>query len=222
MGEKNRVIIAFGVALMIGLSISIQINSIQGHGPSGLVLVTKLNIYKEELKELVDSAEKYKIEAGVLDVKGPGLNKNQSIEMFYKAFVSTVEFDIGTNGSKIIDKWGEPNQKANFVGGLLLSYQDTYFFTDGILSNRGITYGDVIGIYYTGDEALYGIHTGMSFEQIEAILGKPNDQYTSQNSEIYNENNLILIYRTDNYKVEFELGGESKTVQSISIWKEEK
>ena len=107
MEKKTSVIVVFGMTLLMGLILSVQVNSMQGFGPSGLVLVNKLNVYKDEMKkiqeekktdrqllleyeekiaeieneqatkdayskELVESLEKYKIEAGVLDVEGPG------------------------------------------------------------------------------------------------------------------------------------------------------
>ena len=128
-----------------------------------------------------------------------------------------VKFGIGTNSIEIIKQWGEPNQKNNFMGGLLLSYDEIFFLTDGNILNDNITYGDVIGIYYTGEETMYGIYEGMPLEQVEEILGNPNGTYISYYSELYAENNMIIKYEAGEYTVFFEIDDESKTVQSISI-----
>ncbi|HVI39769.1 MAG TPA: hypothetical protein VM577_03840, partial [Anaerovoracaceae bacterium] len=73
---------------------------------------------------------------------------NSALELLYKGNMDGIEFGIGTNSIDIIEQWGDPNQKVNFMGGLLLVYNDIYFLTDGLILNEGITYGKVIGIYY--------------------------------------------------------------------------
>ena len=108
MEKKNGVIVIFGLTVIIGFFLSIQINSIKSSELSGLVPVTRLNAYMDELKtkqeerkdanhllleyeekigkiekeqtaedtylrDLVKDLELYKMESGVLDVKGPGL-----------------------------------------------------------------------------------------------------------------------------------------------------
>ena len=146
---------------------------------------------------------------------------NPALEMLYKGYMDTVEFGIGTSGIEIIEQWGEPNQKDNFMGGLLLAYDDIYFFTDGLILKDSITYGDVMGIYYTGDETVYGIQIGMPLEQVKEILGSPDNTYSSHYSELYNDNNLIVNYKAGEYEVNFEIDDKNETVQSISVWKEE-
>ncbi|MBR0596674.1 DUF4309 domain-containing protein [Sinanaerobacter chloroacetimidivorans] len=146
---------------------------------------------------------------------------NSALELLYKGHMNGIEFGIGADSIEIIERWGEPDEKVNFMGGLLLSYDDIYFLTDGLISNEGITYGKVIGIYYTGEEAIYGIQIGMPLKQLEEILGAPNNTYISQYSELYADNHLIVSYRADKYVADFEIDEQSEMVQSISIWQEE-
>ncbi len=155
------------------------------------------------------------------DEKDEEEENNPALELLYSGKMEGVEFGIGTNSNKIMEQWGEPDYKENFMGGLLLSYDDVYFFTDGYILDDSITDGEVTGIYYTGDETVYGVHIGMPLEQVEEILGDPNNTYTSHYSELRADNNIILNYMAGEYKVDFE-SDESEMIQSISIWKNEK
>ncbi|WP_242975254.1 DUF4309 domain-containing protein [Anaerovirgula multivorans] len=147
---------------------------------------------------------------------------NPALELLYTGKMDGIEFGIGTNSTEIIEKWGEPDYKDNYMGGLLLSYDKTYFLTDGIIIDDSISYGTVGGIYYTGEATIYGIHIGMLLREVEEILGKPNHTYISDNSELYFDNNLIVKYKAGAHTVIFEIENGSETVQSISLWKEEK
>ena len=147
---------------------------------------------------------------------------NPTFELLYKGYMDGVEFGIGTDGAEIIKKWGEPDIKDNFIGGLLLSYDDTYFFTDGLIQNDGsTTYGNLSGIYYTGDDTIYNIQMGMTSEQVEDILGKADEIYTSHNSELFSDDNIIMKYYAGGYSAIFEVDDLSERVRSISMWKED-
>lgn len=147
-------------------------------------------------------------------------NDNPALELLSAGKMDGIDIGIGANGKEIIEQLGEPVYKENFLGGLVLSYDDIHFFTDGIISNDNTTYGNVAGIYYTGGEAKYGTNVGMSLKQVEEILGSPDHTYTAQSSELYGDNHLIVRYIKGEYTVKFEVDNESEKVQSISIWRE--
>jgi len=50
--SNNRFVDKLEKFCIIKGRLSLQVNSIQGSGPNGLVLVTKLNVYKDELKKI--------------------------------------------------------------------------------------------------------------------------------------------------------------------------
>ena len=102
-----------------------------------------------------------------------------------------------------------------------MSYKEVFFFTDGNILNGDITYGNVKGIYYDGEETAYGICKGMTIEQVEEILGTPSGIHISYYSELYKENNTIMKYEAEDYTVIIEIDDKGKTVQSISIWRKE-
>lgn len=147
-------------------------------------------------------------------------NDNPALELLSMGKMDGIDIGLGADGKEIIEQLGEPVYQENFLGGLVLSYDDIHFFTDGIISNDNITYGNVAGIYYTGGETKYGTHVGMSLKQVEEILGSPDHTYTAQSSELYGDNHLIARYIKGEYTVKFEVDNESEKVQSISIWRE--
>lgn len=135
-----------------------------------------------------------------------------SLKLLYEGKMNGIKFGIGTKYDKIITQWGEPEEyNDSFMGGILLKYGDTYF----LVSDNQVT-----GIYYTGNNKIYGVQIGMELEQVEEILGSPNDLYTSQYSELYINEPLILKYKADKYIVNFEINTENKKVNSIAIFQD--
>jgi hypothetical protein len=179
---------------------------IENNGINNQTLNQNLNNIDNNSSRNVDEEEEY----------------NPALELLYNGSMDGIEFGIGTNSIDIIEEWGEPNQKVNFMGGLLLVYDDIYFFTDGFILNKEITYGKVTEIYYTGEESIYGIQIGTALEQVKETLGSPNNTYISHYSELYIDDNLIVNYRAGEYEANFEIDDESEMVHSVSIWKVEK
>ncbi len=135
-----------------------------------------------------------------------------ALELLYEGKINGVEFGIGTKSDKIITQWGEPEEyNDSFMGGILLKYGDTYFF---------VSDNQVTGIYYTGNNEIYGVQIGMDQEQVEEILGTPSDLYTSLYSELYPDEPLILKYKAGKYIVNFEINTENKKVSSIAIFQD--
>lgn len=147
---------------------------------------------------------------------------NPALELLYTGNMDGLEFGIGSDSGKIIEQRGEPDQEDNFMGGLLLSYDELFFLTDGFMINGRITHGKVTGIYYIGEESVYGVHIGMPLDQVEELLGDPYGTSISHYSELYTDNNIIVQYRAGGYAAIFEIDDESDLVCSISIWQEEK
>lgn len=174
---------------------------------------------EKELIEYLNEIYNSNIDAPQMIIEG---EYNSALEQLYKGKMDGINFGIGADAAEIINLSGEPNQKSNFMGGLLLSYDETFFLTDGNILNDTITYGDVTGVYYTGERTIYGVHKGMPLEEVKEILGEPNDTYIAYSSELYEENNLIIKYGAGEYTVLFEMDDEDKTVRSISIWRNEK
>ena len=135
-----------------------------------------------------------------------------ALALLYEGKMDDIEFGIGINYDKLIAQWGDPEEYTeSFMGGKLLKYGDTYF----LVSDDIIT-----GIYYTGDDEIYGIKIGMGLEQIVEILGGKNRLYRSIYSELYINDPLILEYKAGKYIVNFEINTENKKVDSISIFQD--
>lgn len=135
-----------------------------------------------------------------------------SLELLYQGKMDGINFALGTDSNTIITQWGVPNQNVEFMGSILLAYNDIYFFT---YKNK------IVGIYYNGKETVYGVKIGSSLDKVADLLGKPNNTFTSQYNELYVDDNLILVYKAGEYSVNFEIDPKSETVSSISIWQED-
>ncbi len=153
------------------------------------------------------------------DINKENLNQHTSkeenipaLELLNEGKMNSIKFGIGTNSDKIITESGEPEEyNDSFMGGILLNYGDTYF----LVSDNQVT-----GIYYAGNNEIYGVQIGMDQEQVEEILGSPSDSYTSLYSELYPDEPLILKYKAGKYIVNFEINPENKKVNSIAIFQD--
>jgi len=145
-----------------------------------------------------------------------------ALELLHAGKMDGIPFAIGTKSIEIIEEWGEPDQTADFLGGLLLAYEDVFLLTDGVVLDDGLTYGTLVGILYIGQNPVYGIQIGMTREEVEAVLGAPNHTYISENSELYADQQTIVRYRAGDYTADIEISHENGTVQSISIWEADK
>lgn len=147
---------------------------------------------------------------------------NPALKLAWEGKVDGLDFQIGSLGSEIVEAWGMPDQYDYFLGGLYLQYeeQEIVFFTNGYIIDDEVDYGEVVIIGIFGhDKEIYNVKIGMTFKEIEAILGEP----TSRNTPDENSDNELhhgmwtITYKSEKYTLVFQGSEENGPVSGANL-----
>lgn len=146
------------------------------------------------------------------------------LKLAHEGYMDGIEFPIGSSGMEVAKKWGDPMEVDYFAGGLFMKYGDAIFFTDGYIGeNNNYLYGTINTIMAKGG---FGIHGGMSIDEVIDKLGPPNgiDIYDElrEDPEGRFANNEFAYYYAGDYTLSIPYDKDSKFVQYIELgthWK---
>lgn len=180
------------------------------------------NIIGEEINETDDHLDNDEdiVEDDNLELV---INHNEYLSLAYEGKMDGIEFGVGDKGKDVIEQWGDPLDIDYFLGGLYMMYEDVTFFTNGYRKGDDTyDYGEVVIIYYGGENTTYNVKVGMVFEEIEEKLGEPShismfDE--NEYSELHGEN-WVAVYKTGEYFVSFQFPNENMPIEAIFIQKD--
>jgi len=150
-----------------------------------------------------DATDEPKAIEGPDDKPHAAYEDNPLLELARQGRVDGIEFGIGDKTKDIVEKWGKPDRKEWFLGGLYYRYDDknvVFFTNEGSVGQDGneIVNGDVVDIGIFGeDREVYNVRLGMTIEEITAILGEPTYTMTPE----YNEDSELFYGWTYKYDV---------------------
>lgn len=119
------------------------------------------------------------------------------LDIISEGRVDTVEFGIGASVKDIIEAYGEPEEKDNFMGGSFISYKDFTFFIDKNIEE--IEEGIVVKLGFSEGSELFGVNVGMKFDDIKKILGDPTFEGAideeEANDELYGSGSALIYQK---------------------------
>lgn len=139
------------------------------------------------------------------------------------AIEKALPFALGTPIKKVVASWGEYDSFDYLLGGLYYKYdeKDVLFFSNGFKSDKGIEYGEVLGIAFFETATFLDIATGSSFDEVIKVMGEPTSTVSPENnqdSELYG-GGWTLNYESKKYIVTFSSIGDEKVVDSMYVFK---
>lgn len=139
------------------------------------------------------------------------------------AVEKALPFALGTPVKDVMASWGEYDSFDYLLGGLYYKYdeKDVLFFSNGFKSDKGIEYGEVLGIAFFETATFLDIATGTSFDEVIKVMGKPTSTVSPENnqdSELYG-GGWTLNYESKKYMVTFSSIGDEKVVDSMYVFK---
>ena len=132
-------------------------------------------------------------------------------------------FDVATPMKNVLDAWGEADESDYFLGGLFYNYleHEVLFFSDSTFdANNQVIHGEVKGLGLYGERVVLGVKEGMSFDEVEALLGTPDQLNTPQMnefSELYS-GSWTMTYETSKYSITFASMDDDTTVHTIYVF----
>lgn len=149
---------------------------------------------------------------------------NPLLKLACEGKVDGIDFGIGSYSGEIVEKWGMPDRCDNYMGGAYLAYddKDVTFLTNTPMYDGKMEYADVVWIVIWGDSReIYNVRIGMTFEEIEEVLGRPSSKetpYENEESELYG-GKWTITYDTGKYLLEFVADEENGPVDVAYLFK---
>ncbi|HHV46769.1 MAG TPA: DUF4309 domain-containing protein [Tissierellia bacterium] len=141
---------------------------------------------------------------------------NELFRSAYDGYIDNVEFGIGDDAGKVVEKWGEPNSKGYIYGGLYLQYDKAIFYTNGYIEDDNYIYGN-ISMIDTGET--YGIKEGMIIEEAIELLGIPDGEDIYDELRDYGEGIYYpkFYYYAGDYTISIVYDPETKLIKYIQL-----
>lgn len=93
------------------------------------------------------------------------------------------QLTIGDSSEVVFERLGRPIS-VDWLLGYYLKYEDLYIYSQMVEKGDTLLFDPVHSVLYTGDYPVAGLYTGMTFKEVEQVLGPQPALYFSEGDEM--------------------------------------